>query len=806
MKTALLALALALAAAVGAEQAAFSAPLGPSVPVDLGPYLNNKGTSRSGLKEGVGIRNGSSFPSSFLPVGEWRDAGVLFTFPDWDAVEHDNIRVDAQEVAVGPVEISAVHLIGTGEDPGGFLFQETKDVLGLRFEDGSTGEVSFEVKNFWIHHWNNKSPLAAPYHFLNDSTRNYNATNLYHIPIGLPPSAAGKRVSALILPPKRDANTLRVFALSYIPVVEGARLEDRVRAASVKATRRWGHVHGKKAQVVEVRLANPLSAARRGDPAAWVDAPIDVRLAGDGFVTVGPGRVARLMPGDAVTVEVLIRPTGAASAFDGAEVRLNASGREWSVPVRVEGSGIVHDFAEWTEETADIEQHSSPSWFNGAKFGIFIHWGLYSVPAWADGGKYAEWYDFWLHDEDGNGTTHKHHREVWGEEFVYDDFIPLFTAARFNASAWVELFADAGAKYFVFTTKHHDGYALFDTGATSDRNSLLLGPKRDFLRELMDAAKEEQPHLKRGTYFSMPEWYNPLYAPHGRVSFPGGLAHNPYTGEQEAYTGFVDTGDFIEGIQVPQMRILAQEYATDLIWCDIGLANHSSSFVAEWYAQSAREDRPVAIDNRCGIAGDFVTPEMTKFDTVQPDKWESCASVDPHSFGYNRATRDDEYRNATDIVHYLIDITAKGGNFLLNVGPDAEGVIVDAIQRPLREAGAWLKLNGRAIYDTYPFPLAPEHEDDDAHVFVTRNDGALYLISVRDLGERLAVPVPLPLLPCDKAVLVTPGGDVPVAWGYEGDVLTVDLSGIEEAHRTGAIAYVVEWTYGDCAARVHDEL
>lgn len=661
----------------------------------------------------------------------------------------------------------------------------------------------------WIHHWSNKSPLSAPYHFLNDSSKNYNATHLYHIPIALPPTAAGKKVAALVLPAARKANTLRVFALSYIPtaVAPALGVQDKIRARLVRGTRRWGHVGGNKAQVVEVSLANPLSASRRAEAAAWVDSPIAVRLEGTGFKTVREGRVARLMPGDEIEVEVLVTPTSSSAVtFAGAELRLNTSGREWGVPVTVEGSGLVHDFAAWTDDLADLDQHSRPTWFNGAKFGIFIHWGLYSVPAWADGGKYAEWYDFWLHDESKEGTTHKYHREHWGEEFVYDDFIPLFTADKFNASAWVDLFADAGAKYFVFTTKHHDGYALFDTGATSNRNSLLLGPKRDFLRELMDAAEEEQPDLKRGTYFSMPEWYNPLYAAHGRVSFPGGLAHNPYSGEVEPYTGFVDTGDFVEGIQVPQMRILAEGYKTDLIWCDIGLDNHSSIFVKDWYAQSANEDRPVAIDNRCGIGGDFVTPEMTKFDTVQPDKWESCASVDPHSFGYNRDTKDDEYRNATDIVHYLIDITAKGGNFLLNVGPNAEGVIVDAIQKPLRESGAWLKLNGRAIYDTYPYPLVPEYEDDKTHVFVTRKDDALYVVSVKDLPEVLEIAAPLPLLECDKAVFVTPDGDVPVPWRYEGDVLTVDLSAVDAAQRSGAIAYVVEWRYGDCGARVHDEL
>lgn len=588
--------------------------------------------------------------------------------------------------------------------------------------------------------------------------------------------------------------------------MSGSTVQERAIPAFVRATRRWDDLKDNeadtasdRAQVVEVAIRNPLSTSRHLDRSTWIDRPLSISLLGDAFTTVRAGYIPRLMPGDEVIVEILVKPTGKSSEFTNAHVEFTLGDSHWTRPVQVEGSKLVFDFGEWSSDDADTEQHTSPAWFNNAKFGIFIHWGLFSVPAWAPVPRYAEWYDFWIHDDKPGMPAYEHHLNTYGPDFVYDDFIPMFTAENFNASAWVDLFADAGAKYFVFTTKHHDGYALFDTKETSDRNSLKMGPKRDFLRELMDTAEKEQPHLKRGTYFSMPEWFNPLYKKHGRVSFPGGPAINPYKpGEVEPYNGFVDVGEYVSGLQVPQMKILAEDYKTELIWCDIGLDNDSSTFVSEWYAQAAAEGRQVAISNRCGIGGDFDTPEMEKFDAVELHKWETCASMDPFSFGYSADTKDDEYRNATDVIHTLVDITAKGGNFLLNVGPKADGTIIEAMAKPLREAGAWLRVNARAIYDTFPFPLLPEVHTEDVHVEFTRTSHSLNIISLKDLGEKLVIKAPLPILDCDKIVFVTQAEDVRVPYIYTDGVLTVDVSSIDDSERTGGLAYVLEVQYKQC--------
>lgn len=768
-----------------------------SVQLDLSPYLNAKATSVNGENDGKGFRNGSTFPSEYLPIDRWSDSGVDFVLPDWSGTK-DCVKADKQVIHLpDPTEVRSIHILGAGEDAGGFLFMETHETLTLTFEDGGKVHAPFEVKHWWSHHWTNKSPIRAPFHYLDEGVKSYNASHLFHIPVTIPPAAAGRTLTSVRLPGPAEKNALKVFAMSYVPVTS-----EVMAVQWARGTRRWENGH----QIVEVLLTNPRSVSEHGDESSWIR-DVGVKLQGETFKGLNERRVNRLMPGDEVLLEFEVEPrAGSSEAFDGAHLQVRYGDRIEEIPVEVSGVRLLRS-PDYTED--EIEEHSRPGWYDGAKFGIFIHWGLFSVPAFAAPPQYAEWYDFWLHD--GEKPTENHHRSTLGAEFNYDDFIPMFTADKYNASEWMDVIAASGAKYFVFTTKHHDGFAMFDTKETSDRNSLLLGPKRDILKELMTAAKEEHPELKRGTYFSLPEWFNPLYAPHGRLSFPGGPALNPFTREEEPFTGQRESAtDFIEDIQRPQMEILVDDYDVDLLWCDIGLDNHSSAVFSRWYADAARQGREVAINNRCGVGGDFDTPEMTRFATVQPRKWETCASMDPHSFGYNKDTKDEEYRSAEDVVHSLVDIVAKGGNFLLNIGPRADGSIPKAQSEPLREAGEWLKLNGRAIYDTTPFEPYPEHNAAGVHVEFTRKPDAFYIISLKKPGRTLAISAPLPVLAGDRIVAIAPDGDKVVQWLYEDGTLVLDTRGIEFSD--DGIAWVFEVQYADPresideSEPVHDEL
>lgn len=463
----------------------------------------------------------------------------------------------------------------TRPDAPGGIHKENKVQITFTYDDGSQDTLPLEIRNWWAMNGQHKGAITTPFHWTGAGTKENANTVIFHMNIQVPHQLSGRRLTSITVPPAGKHNALHLFALSTVSAQEGSG--PVVKPAFVRATRRWEDVDGRKAQVVEVALINLRSLTAIDDKRAWAG-PQEVSLKGSSFKTIRPARVSRLIPGDQVTVDVLVEPTSESASFDGAEVVL--SGGE-SHPVKVTGSHIVHDHTQWTAEQA--EGHSAAKWFTDAKFGIFIHWGLFSVPAWADEGKYAEWYWHWQHTADVNGPgTYDHHLKTYGADFVYDDFIPMFQGEKYDPKEWVDLFADAGAKYFVFTTKHHDGYALFDAKATTNRTSLVMGPKRDFTRELFDAAEKHQPGLKKGAYYSMPEWYNPLYVPYGRddgpLSFWGGPAKNAYDSSKvEEYHGHIDVGDYIEGLQVPHLEILAKDYGSDLIWGDIGMAVSGSA-------------------------------------------------------------------------------------------------------------------------------------------------------------------------------------------------------------------------------------
>lgn len=302
------------------------------------------------------------------------------------------------------------------------------------------------------------------------------------------------------------------------------------------------------------------------------------------------------------------------------------------------------------------------------------------MPGWGNTGDnetYAEWY--WWNMNQGADTsdrTYEYHLDNYGPDVVYDDFIANFTASAFDPKGWVDLFADAGATYFVQVSKHHDGYALYDLPANvSLRTSVALPPNRNLLAELFDAAEVYQPQLHRAAYYSLPEWFNPGYAPLGFRKWPGGNATNPYTNVTEPYTGYVQVEDYIQDKMLPEMQILAA-MGSEILWCDIGGPNATAEFAAGFLNNNAEGGRQVVFNNRCGLPGDFDTPEYARYAAVQTRKWETSLGMDPYSYGYNRATPDEDYLTPQEIVTSLMDIISKNGNFLLDIGPTENGEII----------------------------------------------------------------------------------------------------------------------------------
>ena len=304
-------------------------------------------------------------------------------------------------------------------------------------------------------------------------------------------------------------------------------------------------------------------------------------------------------------------------------------------------------------------------WWQDAKFGMFIHWGIYSIPA------KGEWY-------------------MYGSKVpiaTYSQYAKEFNPTQFNAEDWVQLAKAAGQKYIVITTKHHDGFAMFNTKACT-YNIMDASPfKRDIVKELADACRKY--NMKLGFYYSQSQdWYH-----------KGGESSNGIKWD-EAQKG--DVNKFIDELVIPQVKELLSNYGdVAVLWWDCGGLNKE---LAQKLQNLLSAYPNIITNNRIGggLGGDFETPERHVPATGFPGRnWEACMTMNGN-WGYTPSTN---WISPKEILQQLSDIVNKGGNLLLNVGPDRYGVIPEGCQENLRIVGKWLKLNGEAIYETKASPF-----------------------------------------------------------------------------------------------------
>ncbi|TDD64837.1 hypothetical protein E1262_27020 [Jiangella aurantiaca] len=506
----------------------------------------------------------------------------------------------------------------------------------------------------------------------------------------------------------------------------------------------------------------------------WVATPGDTSLYADGQ------RVGTI----AASIPLPLRSIGtpAASLFGDLDEMLTWD--EALSPEQVADHFAEYDRPAWDYQptVASLNSHETPQWFHDDKFGIFIHWGAYSVPAWGPRGSYAEWY--WNYMNSSGSPTNAHHRTTYGADVPYDRFIDQWRAEEFDPEAWVRLFEDAGANYFVLTSKHHEGVALYDSHV-SGRDTVDLGPRRDLAGELFAAAREHT-DLKAGFYYSLYEWFNPSYT--------GNPVRNPYTGETVPYTGAPAVSDYVDEYMLPQVRELIDRYDPDILWCD-GQWEKPADYwrmapvLAEFYngAKNRPEPKEVAVANRCKIQTgaldspelDFQTPEYTVKPDIDPNKWESSRGI-AHSYGYNRNEPIEDYLTSDELVDSLIDIVSKNGNLLLNVGPQADGRIPALQEQRLRDIGAWLDVNGEAIYGTTYFNRA-EEPASAVPVRYTVSGGTLYAIALSWPGDTLTLGGDLPFGDETRVTLLGSDGTLPWSRTDGGTVEVRMLAAGEDA-------------------------
>ena len=398
------------------------------------------------------------------------------------------------------------------------------------------------------------------------------------------------------------------------------------------------------------------------------------------------------------------------------------------------------------EATLDsIKQHTVPDWFHDAKLGIFIHWGLYSVPGWAPEGAdidkqvaekgweamfannpYAEWYLNTLRL--GDTPTRRHHVATYGEQFSYDDFVPLFNQAveKWNPDEWAELFQKVGARYAVLTTKHHDGFLLWPSSSTSPHKPGQYAATRDLVGELTAAVRKR--NLRMGLYYS------------------GGL---DWSFEEKAIRSLADVhGTIVQSPEFVQyahahFHELIDRYAPSILWNDIGYP--AAADVPELFAYYYNNVPDGVVDDRWSQQpsvveqgpdsfftppppaphSDYTTPEYSAYTEIVEKKWEATRGIG-HSFGYNQNEGPDDYLSVEELVRSFVDIVSKNGNLLLDIGPMADGTIPALQRERLLGLGAWLDVNGEAIFDTRPWVTANGTTSAGIGVRFTQKAGAVY--------------------------------------------------------------------------------
>ena len=391
-----------------------------------------------------------------------------------------------------------------------------------------------------------------------------------------------------------------------------------------------------------------------------------------------------------------------------------------------------------------IERHMVPEWFEDAKFGMFIDYGLYSIAGYAPkqekGAMYPDWYLRRMYD---TPAVVEYHKKTWGADFQRDDFIPKFTAESFDPEGLAQVAQDAGMRYVVPFCKHHDGFCLWPSSYTK-RNAVDMGPKRDLIGPLVAATRKRG--LKFGFYFSIEEWEYPilqngtkmvrLWLPQGSDQSHALIAYD----EKEMagkMSGKIPVKDFFGDYIIPQAEEFIDRYDPDLLWLDGEWRTHisesrSQEFVSYLYNKAAGR-KEVASNDRLGEdtrgnVGDFYTSEygvITDAQMQMSHKWEENRGIS-QSFGYNWQDTEQNIVSIADLIDMLVRIVSENGNLLLIVNLDGKGAMPDYIRRRLADIGQWLKTNGEAIYATRPWTVAKQ--GDNLRFTQSKNHKYLYAI------------------------------------------------------------------------------
>lgn len=389
---------------------------------------------------------------------------------------------------------------------------------------------------------------------------------------------------------------------------------------------------------------------------------------------------------------------------------------------------------------ASLSEVGEPVWYKNAKFGIFIHWGVYAVPAFG-----SEWYPRWMYIEDSE--IYKHHVETYGhpKDFPYENFVPMFKAEKFDASAWADLFKASGARYVMPVAEHHDGFQMYDS-EISDWNAVKMGPKCDVVGEL-----KREVEARDMVFTASSHRAENFFFMNGLRKFDSGLQDMDF---QEPYGFALDldpssktppSGSKVyEDGAVPVAHLedwlvrtceLVDKYQPKVVWFDWWIRNEAfkpylQKFAAYYYNRGLEWGVGVAINYKEGAYPRdtaIFDVERGQLADIRPRFWQTDTAVAKNSWCY---TENNDFKTPESIVADLIDVVSKNGCMLLNIGPKADGTITEEDEHVLRSIGQWLEANGEAIYDTTywgvygegPTEIIEGHFNDVKKAAYTRED------------------------------------------------------------------------------------
>ncbi|KAL4234690.1 Tissue alpha-L-fucosidase [Mactra antiquata] len=333
-----------------------------------------------------------------------------------------------------------------------------------------------------------------------------------------------------------------------------------------------------------------------------------------------------------------------------------------------------------------LDSRPLPGWYDESKIGIFLHWGVFSVP-----GLLSEWFwKQWVTEKDPAAVAFM--KNNYRPDWTYQDFAEQFTAALYNPDDWAELFNASGARYVVLTSKHHEGFTNWPSKYSFSWNSMDVGPNRDLVGELAESIRKKT-NIHFGLYHSLFEWYNPLYL------------------EDKANNW--TTKDFVAFKTLPELYEIVNRYKPEVVWSDGDWEApdtywNSTEFIAWLYNESPVKDTVVTNDRwgngvMCHHGGYYTCSDRYNPGKLQPRKWENAMTIDKQSWGYRRNANLSDMLTMEELIATLVETVSCGGNILINVGPTPDGLIIPLFEERLRNLGKWLNINGEAIYSTVPW-------------------------------------------------------------------------------------------------------